>query len=59
MTNFPPGSISVRRGGRVLLRERYWGSPEKADPMKAKIPAGRFGRPMEVADLVQGVLAWR
>ena len=34
------------------MGERVWGAPEKADPMKAKIPAGRFGRPVEVADLV-------
>ncbi len=29
--------------------ERVWGPPEKGDPMKAKIPIGRFGRPEEVA----------
>ena len=34
------------------MGERVWGPPEKGDPMKAKIPAGRFGRPVEVADLV-------
>ena len=34
------------------MGEKVWGQPEKGDPMKAKIPAGRFGRPVEVADLV-------
>ncbi len=34
------------------MGERVWGPPEKGDPMKAKIPAGRFGLPVEVADLV-------
>ena len=29
-----------------------WGDPAKGDPMKAKIPAGRFGRTTEVADLI-------
>lgn len=34
------------------MGERVWGEPAKGDPMKAKIPAARFGRPVEVADLV-------
>jgi 2-deoxy-D-gluconate 3-dehydrogenase len=34
------------------MGEQVWGRPEKGDPMKAKIPAGRFGYPVEVADLV-------
>ena len=34
------------------MGERVWGRPEKGDPMKAKIPAGRFGLPVEVADMV-------
>ena len=34
------------------MGERVWGQPEKGDPMKAKIPAGRFGLPVEVADMV-------
>lgn len=34
------------------MGEQVWGDPAKGDPMKAKIPAGRFGRPIEVADLV-------
>lgn len=29
-----------------------WGDPAKANPMLAKIPLGRFGQPVEVADLV-------
>ena len=29
-----------------------WGDPAKGDPMRAKIPLGRFGRPVEVADLI-------
>ncbi len=31
---------------------QVWGDPVKADPMLAKIPLGRFGQPVEVADLV-------
>lgn len=34
------------------MGEMVWGDPEKGDPMKAKIPAGRFGRTTEVADLI-------
>jgi NAD(P)-dependent dehydrogenase (short-subunit alcohol dehydrogenase family) len=34
------------------MGETVWGQPEKGDPMKAKIPAGRFGKPVEVADLI-------
>ncbi len=34
------------------MGEKVWGDPAKGDPMKAKIPAGRFGKPVEVADLV-------
>ncbi len=34
------------------MGERVWGRPEKGDPMKAKIPAARFGLPVEVADMV-------
>ncbi len=34
------------------MGEEVWGDPAKGDPMKAKIPLGRFGRPVEVADLV-------
>ena len=34
------------------MGEQVWGDPARGDPMKAKIPAGRFGQPVEVADLV-------
>lgn len=34
------------------MGEQVWGDPAKGDPMKARIPAGRFGKPIEVADLV-------
>ncbi len=34
------------------MGEMVWGDPEKGDPMKAKIPAGRFGKTVEVADLI-------
>jgi NAD(P)-dependent dehydrogenase (short-subunit alcohol dehydrogenase family) len=34
------------------MGEQVWGRPEKGDPMKAKIPGARFGRPIEVADLI-------
>lgn len=39
----------------VILTEmgqQVWGDPLKGDPMKARIPARRFGEPVEVADLV-------
>lgn len=38
----------------VILTEmgqKVWGEPSKGDPMKARIPARRFGQPVEVADL--------
>lgn len=34
------------------MGEMVWGAPEKGAPMLAKIPLGRFGKPVEVADLV-------
>lgn len=34
------------------MGEMVWGKPEKGDPMKAKIPLGRFGKTTEVADLI-------
>lgn len=34
------------------MGEEVWGDPAKGDPMRAKIPLGRFGQPIEVADLV-------
>ena len=34
------------------LGERVWGDPVKGDPMKAKIPLGRFAVPNEVASVV-------
>ena len=34
------------------MGEQVWGDPTRGDPMKAKIPLGRFGKPIEVADLV-------
>ena len=34
------------------MGEMVWGDPAKGDAMKAKIPAGRFGRTTEVADLI-------
>lgn len=34
------------------MGEQVWGDPLKGDPMLAKIPAGRFGKPIEVADLI-------
>ncbi len=34
------------------MGELVWGQPEKGDPMKAKIPGGRFGVPQEVADAI-------
>jgi len=34
------------------MGEMVWGDPAKGEPMKAKIPAGRFGKTVEVADLI-------
>jgi 2-deoxy-D-gluconate 3-dehydrogenase len=34
------------------MGEMVWGDPKVGDPMRAKIPLGRFGRPVEIADLV-------
>lgn len=34
------------------MGERVWGEPAKGQPMLDKTPLGRFGRPIEVADLV-------
>ncbi len=34
------------------MGEQVWGQPEKGDPMKAKIPGRRFGKPVEVADAI-------
>ncbi|MEZ5837756.1 MAG: SDR family oxidoreductase [Geminicoccaceae bacterium] len=34
------------------MGEMVWGKPEKGDPMKARIPQGRFGSTTEVADVV-------
>lgn len=33
----------------TAMGERVWGAPEKGDPMRAKIPIGRFGAPREIA----------
>lgn len=34
------------------MGEMVWGDPAKGDPMKSKIPAARFGKTVEVADLI-------
>lgn len=34
------------------MGEKVWGEPAKGDPMLARIPAARFGKPIEVADLI-------
>jgi NAD(P)-dependent dehydrogenase (short-subunit alcohol dehydrogenase family) len=34
------------------MGEMVWGDPAVGDPMRAKIPLGRFGKPVEIADLV-------
>jgi len=34
------------------MGEQVWGDPAKGDPMRLKIPLRRFGRPIEVADLI-------
>ena len=34
------------------MGEQVWGDPAKGDPMLAKIPLRRFGKPIEIADLI-------
>ena len=34
------------------MGKQVWGQPEKGEPMLAKIPGGRFGQPIEVADAI-------
>ncbi len=34
------------------MGQQVWGAPEKGLPMLAKIPLGRFGEPIEVADAI-------
>ncbi|MDI9627035.1 MAG: glucose 1-dehydrogenase [Acidobacteriota bacterium] len=51
-----PYNIQVNAVGPTVILTKLgaevWGPPEKAGPMLAKIPLGRFGQPIEVADLV-------
>jgi NAD(P)-dependent dehydrogenase (short-subunit alcohol dehydrogenase family) len=58
------GAYCASKGGLNLLNsvcptviltplgEKVWGEPSKGKPMLAKIPAERFGKPIEVADMV-------
>jgi NAD(P)-dependent dehydrogenase (short-subunit alcohol dehydrogenase family) len=32
------------------MGEMVWGDPKVGDPMRARIPLGRFGKPVEIAD---------
>jgi len=41
-----PGIVLTEMG------EKVWGDPQKADPVKARIPLRRFATPPEIADLV-------
>jgi 2-deoxy-D-gluconate 3-dehydrogenase len=34
------------------MGEKVWSDPQKHGPMLAKTPLGRFGKPVEVADVV-------
>ncbi|MFT3988939.1 SDR family NAD(P)-dependent oxidoreductase [Aestuariivirga sp.] len=34
------------------MGEKVWGEPEKGDPQRAKTPLNRFGKPVEVADMI-------
>lgn len=51
-----PHNIQVNAIGPTVILTKLgaevWGPPEKSGPMLAKIPMGRFGQPIEVADLV-------
>jgi 2-deoxy-D-gluconate 3-dehydrogenase len=53
---FGPSNIQVNAVAPTVILTpmgtEVWGDPAKADPMLAKIPLGRFGQPVEVADLV-------
>jgi NAD(P)-dependent dehydrogenase (short-subunit alcohol dehydrogenase family) len=48
-----PGGVTVNAiAPTVILTpmgEKVWGDPAKGDPMRARIPLGRFGEPHEVA----------
>jgi 2-deoxy-D-gluconate 3-dehydrogenase len=35
------------------MGQQVWGDPSKGDPTRARIPAGRFGEPFAVAELVR------
>lgn len=39
------------------MGEKVWGDPVKGDPMKARIPLGRFGYPVHVAQAVAYLLS--
>lgn len=39
------------------MGEMAWGDPRKSEPMKAKIPLGRFARPIDVAHAVAYLLS--
>ena len=51
-----PRGVTVNAVAPTVIRtpmgDRVWGDPERARPMLARIPVGRFGRPNEVAALV-------
>lgn len=55
MVEFAPHNVQVNAiCPTVVLTEmgqQIWGPPEKGDPMKAKTPLGRFGEPVEIADM--------
>jgi 2-deoxy-D-gluconate 3-dehydrogenase len=36
----------------TAMGEKVWGDPAKSQPMLDKMPLGRFGKPVEIADLV-------
>lgn len=53
---FGPHNIQVNAVAPTVILTpmgvKVWGDPVKSAPMLAKIPLGRFGQPIEVADLV-------
>ena len=53
---FGPHNIQVNAVAPTVILTpmgvKVWGDPIKSAPMLAKIPLGRFGQPIEVADLV-------
>lgn len=55
MTEFAPHNIQVNAICPTVVMtemgEKLWSPPEKSDPFLAATPLGRFGQPVEIADM--------